>query len=230
MNKKSHIFLVEDDLSFGAVLKSYLEINEYDVTWVDDGKYAVDRFRNGNFELCILDVMLPNVDGFTIATEIRKTDQKVPIIFLTAKALKEDIMKGYNIGADDYITKPFDTDILLFKIKAVINRQGENANKEVSEFEIGGYKFDYNLRQISFEGNVQKMSPKEADLLKLLCEHKNELLSRQTALNKIWGEDGYFTARSMDVFITKLRKYLSADSSIEIKNIHGSGFLLEIKV
>lgn len=229
MNKKQHIYLVEDDLSFGAVLKSYLEINDYEVTWVDDGKYAVDRFRNGIFGLCILDVMLPNVDGFTIASEIRKTDKKVPLIFLTAKALKEDIMKGYNLGADDYVTKPFDTDVLLCKIKAVINRQNENKSQEINDYQVGAYLFDYKLRQISFKGNIQKLSPKEADLLKLLCEHKNELLSRETALNKIWGEDGYFTARSMDVFITKLRKYLSADPAIEIKNVHGSGFLLEVK-
>jgi two-component system, OmpR family, response regulator len=229
MFEKPHIYLVEDDLSFGGVLKSYLEINDFEVTWVDDGKYAVERFRNGSFGLCILDVMLPNVDGFEIATNIRKTDSQVPIIFLTAKAMKEDIMKGYRTGADDYITKPFDTEVLLCKIKAILKRQENGANNDVKEFNIGFFLFDYKLRQISSEGQVQKLSPKEADLLKLLCEHKNELLSRETALNKIWGDDGYFTARSMDVFITKLRKYLAADPSVEIKNIHGSGFFLDIK-
>ncbi|NOR73766.1 MAG: response regulator [Draconibacterium sp.] len=229
MTTKQHIFLVEDDLSFGAVLKSYLEINEYNVTWIDDGKFAVDKFRSGNYQICILDVMLPNVDGFTIGAEIRKIDKDIPMVFLTAKTLKEDILKGYNVGADDYITKPFDTEVLLCKIEAIIKRQSSQPIKNEGIFTIGTYVFDYKLRFISREGVKQKLSPKESDLLKLLCQNKNELLQRETALRKIWGEDGYFTARSMDVFITKLRKYLASDSNIEIKNIHGSGFLLEVK-
>lgn len=221
---------MEDDLSFGAVLKSYLEINDYEVTWVDDGKFAIERFSNGSYQICILDVMLPNVDGFTIGSGIRKLNKEIPLVFLTAKTLKEDILKGYNLGADDYITKPFDTEVLLAKIQAIIKRQSVQPVENVTVFTIGSYEFDSKLRSISRDGEKQKLSPKEADLLKLLCENKNELLSRDTALNKIWGEDGYFTARSMDVFITKLRKYLKDDSSIEIKNIHGSGFLLEVKV
>lgn len=229
MKVKQHIFLVEDDLSFGAVLKSYLELNEYEVTWVDDGKYAVNKFKAGNFQICILDVMLPNVDGFTIGAEIRKINQEIPMVFLTAKTLKEDILKGYNVGADDYITKPFDTEVLLCKIQAIIKRQSTQPENEDFLFTIGSYQFDSKLRTITQAGNKQKLSPKESDLLKLLCQNKNELLQRETALRKIWGEDGYFTARSMDVFITKLRKYLSADPSIEIKNVHGSGFLLEVK-
>lgn len=229
MTTKQHIFLVEDDLSFGAVLKSYLELNDFSVTWVDDGKYAMDKFRNGEYQICILDVMLPNVDGFTLGTEIRKINKEIPMVFLTAKALKEDILKGYNVGADDYITKPFDTEVLLCKIQAIIKRQSTQPVKNETEFEIGTYVFDSKLRTISREDSVQKMSPKESDLLKLLCQNKNELLPRETALRKIWGDDGYFTARSMDVFITKLRKYLADDHNIEIKNIHGSGFLLEIK-
>ncbi|MEN8118297.1 MAG: response regulator transcription factor [Bacteroidota bacterium] len=227
--KKQHIFLVEDDLSFGAVLKSYLELNEYDVTWVDDGKLAMDEFRNGNYQICILDVMLPNIDGFSIGTEIRKIDKDVPMVFLTAKTLKEDILKGYNVGADDYITKPFDTEVLLYKIRAIIKRQSAQPVNEDTMFSLGTYEFDSKLRIITRKGVKQKLSPKEADLLKLLCQNKNELLSRETALRKIWGEDGYFTARSMDVFITKLRKYLVTDPNIEIKNIHGSGFLLEVR-
>ena len=229
MKNKFHIFLVEDDLSFGAVLKSYLEINDFEVTWVDDGKYAVERFRNGNYDLCILDIMLPNVDGFTIAGVIRKADSNIPLIFLTAKSMKEDILAGYNAGADDYVTKPFDTEVLLCKIKAVINRHKGRKINDTPLFEIGEYSFDYNLRQITRQDQTRKLSPKEADLLRLLCEHKNELLPREKALNKIWGEDGYFTARSMDVFVTKLRKYLEADNSVEIRNIHGSGFLLAVK-
>lgn len=229
MEKGKHIFLVEDDLSFGAVLKSYLELNDYQVTWIDDGKDAVEKFKNGNFHICILDVMLPNVDGFTIGTEIRKFDKEIPLVFLTAKTLKEDILKGYNVGADDYVTKPFDTEVLLCKIQAIIKRQATEQENDETLFTIASYEFDSKLRIITREGNQQKLSPKESDLLKLLCQNKNELLARETALRKIWGEDGYFTARSMDVFITKLRKYLSADPNIEIKNVHGSGFLLEVK-
>ena len=229
MRIKQHIFLVEDDLSFGAVLKSYLELNDFEVTWVDDGKYAVDKFKAGSFQICILDVMLPHIDGFTIGTEIRKLDKEIPMVFLTAKTLKEDILKGYNVGADDYITKPFDTEVLLCKIQAIIKRQLTQPVIDEFLFSIGSYEFDSKLRVIVRDGNKQKLSPKEADLLKLLCQNKNELLSRETALRKIWGEDGYFTARSMDVFITKLRKYLKGDPNIEIKNIHGSGFFLEIK-
>lgn len=229
MNDKQHIFLVEDDLSFGAVLKSYLELNEYEVTWVDDGKYAVNKFNAGSFHICILDVMLPNVDGFTIGAEIRKLDKDIPMVFLTAKALKEDILKGFNIGADDYITKPFDTEVLLCKIQAIIKRQSAQPENKQVLFSVGSYEFDSKLRHITRNGEKQKLSPKESDLLKLLCQNKNELLSRETALQKIWGEDGYFTARSMDVFITKLRKYLKDDPDIEIKNIHGSGFLLEVR-
>lgn len=229
MTAKQHIFLVEDDLSFGAVLKSYLEINDYEVTWVDDGKHALERFNGSEYHICILDVMLPNVDGFTVGAEIRKINKDIPMVFLTAKSMKEDILKGYNLGADDYITKPFDTEVLLAKIQAIIKRQSVETKSEAFVFEIGSYVFDSRLRSISHDGEKQKLSPKEADLLKLLCQNKNELLSRETALRKIWGDDGYFTARSMDVFITKLRKYLKDDSTIEIKNIHGSGFILEVK-
>lgn len=229
MNSNHHIFLVEDDLSFGAVLKSYLEINDYSVTWVDDGKHALDKFRSGKYHICILDVMLPNVDGFTIGHEIRSIDHNIPMVFLTAKALKEDILKGYNVGADDYITKPFDTEVLLCKINAIIKRQTTNPVSDEVIFDIGMYRFDSKLRQIQHGDTMQKLSPKESDLLKLLCQNKNELLPRETALRKIWGDDGYFTARSMDVFVTKLRKYLNDDPNIEIKNIHGSGFFLEVK-
>jgi DNA-binding response OmpR family regulator len=229
MDEKEHIFLLEDDLSFGAVLKSYLEINDFRVTWVDDGKLAIDRFRNGSFSICILDVMLPNVDGFTVGTEIRQMDRSIPILFLTAKSMREDVLKGYQLGADDYITKPFDTEVLIFKLKAILKRHNGSAVKNDDMFSIGSFVFDYKLRTIERESWQQKLSPKEAELLKMLCENQNELLPREAALKKIWGDDGYFTARSMDVYITKLRKFFSGDPSIEIKNIHGSGFLLEVK-
>lgn len=227
-NQGASIFLLEDDLSFGAVLKSYLELNDYDVTWVDDGKQAINRFREANFDLCLLDVMLPNVDGFTVGGEIRKLNKQIPFIFLTAKALKQDVLKGYEVGADDYITKPFDTEVLLCKIRAVLSR-GRASEKVSPEFyDIGTYRFHTQKRSISRNGVEQKLSPKEAGLLELLVEYKNDLLPRETALKKIWGDDGYFTARSMDVYLTKLRKYLSDDPTVEIKNIHSSGFILKV--
>lgn len=229
MTKKPHIFLVEDDLSFGAVLKSYLEISDFEVDWVDDGLHAVSAFTKGSFDICILDVMLPNVDGFTIGTEIRKINSGIPILFLTAKNLRDDVLKGYRIGADDYITKPFDTEVLIFKLKAILKRQSGIQTKESDFYHIGSYQFDFKLRTVEHEGSKQKLSPKEAELLKMLCDNLNELLPRETALKKIWGDDGYFTARSMDVYLTKIRKLFSEDPSIEIRNIHGSGFMLEIK-
>ena len=229
MRKKVHVFMVEDDHNFGAVLKSYLEINDYVVTLVDDGKYALREFRSEDFDICILDVMLPNVDGFQIAREIKLINKNIPLIFLTAKTLKQDILQGYHLGADDYITKPFDTEVLLCKISAIIKRQTTNPATDEVFFTIGSYRFDSKLRQIQRGDIIQKLSPKESDLLKLLCQNQNELLPRETALRKIWGDDGYFTARSMDVFVTKLRKFLSDDPNIEIRNIHGSGFLLEVK-
>jgi len=227
-NKTIKIFLVEDDLSFGSVLKSYLEINDYSVEWVDDGKYALDHFRKGLFNICILDIMLPHVDGFTIASEIRQINNDVPIIFLTAKKLKEDVLKGYGVGGDDYITKPFDTDILLAKIKAILSRRDfQGGTRDI--FEIGKFIFNSKLRTLTIGEIENKLSPKEAQLLELLAINSNALISREMALKKIWGSDDYFTARSMDVYITKLRKYLSEDPALNIKNIHGAGFQLIVR-
>jgi two-component system, OmpR family, response regulator len=227
-NKPVTIFLVEDDLSFGSVLKSYLEINDYNVEWVDDGKYALDHFRRGSFNICILDVMLPHVDGFTIANEIRQINNEVPIIFLTAKKLKEDVLKGYGVGGDDYITKPFDTDILLAKIRAILSRRDfQNGTRDI--YEIGKFIFNAKLRILTLGDDEKKLSPKESQLLELLALNPNELISRELALKKIWGSDDYFTARSMDVYITKLRKFLSEDPNLNIKNIHGAGFQLIVK-
>jgi DNA-binding response OmpR family regulator len=227
-NKSVNIFLVEDDLSFGSVLKSYLELNDYTVDWVDDGKYAVEHFRKGLFNICILDVMLPHVDGFTIANEIRQINNEVPIVFLTAKKLKEDVLKGYGAGGDDYITKPFDTDILLAKIKAILSRRDfQTGTKDI--YEIGRFIFNSKLRSLSIGEVEYKLSPKEAQLLELLAVNPNALISRELALKKIWGADDYFTARSMDVYITKLRKFLSEDPALNIKNIHGAGFQLIVR-
>lgn len=226
--KAIKIFLVEDDLSFGSVLKSYLELNDFVVEWVDDGKYAVDHFRKGAFDICILDVMLPHVDGFTIAGEIRAINTVVPIIFLTARKLKDDVLKGYGAGGDDYITKPFDTDILLAKIRAILARRDFQAGtKDI--FEIGKFVFNARLRTLTSGDDEKKLSPKEAQLLELLTVNPNALISREMALKKIWGSDDYFTARSMDVYITKLRKILSDDPRLNIKNIHGAGFQLIIR-
>jgi two-component system OmpR family response regulator len=227
-SKAVRIFLVEDDLSFGSVLKSYLELNDYSVEWVDDGKYALEHFRKGVFDICILDVMLPHVDGFTIASEIRKMNPAVPVIFLTAKKLKEDVLKGYGAGGDDYVTKPFDTDILLAKIKAIIQRRDlQDGTRDI--YEIGKLIFNSRLRTLNIGGQEVKLSPKEAQLLEMLANNPNSLISREMALKKIWGSDDYFTARSMDVYVTKLRKYLSEDPNLIIKNIHGAGFQLIIR-
>jgi len=228
MSDKLKIFMVEDDKNFGAVMKSYLSIHDYDVEWVDDGALAMDTFNKYKFDLCILDVMLPHVDGFTIAAEIRKQDEKIPIIFLTAKTLKKDILEGFRLGADDYITKPFDSEVLLMKIKAILKRNRlYSSDSEMKEFKIGQYRFNASLRSITQSGNEQKLSPKESDLLKMLCVHMNHVLPREEALLSIWGEDNYFTTRSMDVFMSKLRKYLKDDPSVEIATVHGSGYILK---
>ncbi len=223
--------MVEDDRNFGTVLKSYMEINGFIVTWVMDGKDAIREFSNGEFDICILDVMLPNIDGFTIARDIREMDKSIPLIFLTAKTLKEDILEGFNIGADDYITKPFDSEILILKIKAILNRHSEAAGEsEPREFNIGGVNFDADYRKLTFPDNtVIQLSPKESDLLRMLCVEKNKILPREKALKTIWGDNNYFTTRSMDVYITKLRKYFKKVPGVAIVNIHGSGYQLRIK-
>jgi two-component system, OmpR family, response regulator len=223
------IFLVEDDNNFGSVLKAYLEVNDFYVVWVNDGKNAIKEFRAEQFDICILDVMLPNIDGFTLAKEIKLINATIPLIFLTAKSLKADMVQGFKLGADDYITKPFDSEVLLYKIKAILNRNHLSNQKSdsVKEFKIGCYLFNYELRTICYQDTIHKLSPKEAELLKMLCEKKNSVLSREEALLAIWGDDTYFTTRSMDVFITKLRKYLKEDPNLEIENIHGSGFRLK---
>lgn len=224
--KQIKIFIVEDDVNFGMVLQSYLEMNEYKVTLVNDGKNAISTFTSAEFDFCVLDVMLPNVDGYTIASEIRKINSHIPLIFLTAKTLKEDVMRGYEVGADDYITKPFDSELLLYKIRAILKRNtnGNNADKEV--YQIGKFTFNSKNRSLFIYDDEIKLSPKESELLKLLLANKGTVLSREIALNKIWGDSNYFTTRSMDVYVTKLRKYLKADPTIEISNIHGSGFIL----
>jgi DNA-binding response OmpR family regulator len=229
---KANIFLVEDDHNFGSVLKAYLEMNDYAVDWVKDGKHAIKQFSEGDYDICVLDVMLPNMDGFTIAENIRKLNAGVSLVFLTAKTLKQDILKGYGLGADDYITKPFDSEVLLCQINAILNRKLKTKAAKIEQevYILGRYTFNYNLRTIYLNAKEQKLSPKEAELLRLLCQKRNNILPRDLALRSIWGDDSYFTTRSMDVFITKLRKYLKEDPSVEIINIHGNGFRLVVPV
>ena len=223
------ILLVEDDPNFGTVLKDYLALNDYNVTHAKDGIEGLIMFKNNDFDLCILDVMMPRKDGFSLAQDIRSSNKEIPIIFLTAKTLKEDVLRGYQVGADDYLNKPFDSEVLLFKIKAILQRKESDtsAENEQFEFEIGSFFFNSKLRHLSVGNNEpQKLSPKESKLLKMLALHKNDLMPRELALTKIWRDDNYFTSRSMDVYIAKLRKYLKIDESVEILNIHGEGFRL----
>ena len=224
---KPQILLCEDDTNLGMVLKNYLELNDYSVTLERDGKLGLAAFQREKFDLCLLDVMMPNMDGFTLAEEIRDVNPDVPLFFLSAKTMKDDIIQGYKLGADDYITKPFDSEVLLLKIKAILKRNEELHREEANaEYDLGRYHFNPRLRELIIDGKTQTLSPKENELLKMLSEYKNDLLSREIALKKIWGSDTYFNGRSMDVYIAKLRKYLKEDSTIEIVNIHGNGFRL----
>ena len=232
----NRILLVEDDQNFGDVLRSYLEMHEYDVTLATDGVEGLDKYKRGEYDLCIFDVMMPKKDGFTLAREIREKDTEMPIIFLTAKTMKNDVLQGFKIGADDYISKPFNSEELLYRIQAILKRRQTKADprEEIKEFNIGKFHFNYPLRILTYakgteEEGKEKLSPKEAQLLRMFAMYMNDILPRSEALTKIWGEDNYFTARSMDVFVTKLRKYLKADSNIEIVNIHGNGFQLLVK-
>lgn len=228
--KKPHILLCEDDPNLGNVLKNYLELNDYDVTLERDGRLGLAAFQREKFDLCLLDVMMPHMDGFTLAEEIRDVDPEVPLFFLSAKTMKDDIIQGYKLGADDYITKPFDSEVLLMKIKAILKRNEEvNKENENKEYDLSGYHFNPKLRELSHGGNMQTLSPKENELLKMLAENLNDLLPRDKALKKIWGSDTYFNGRSMDVYIAKLRKYLKDDEKIEIVNIHGNGFRLVVQ-
>ena len=230
-NSNKKILIVEDDPNFGKILREYLTLNDYDIVLAKNGIEGYEKFNKSNFDLCILDVMMPYKDGFTLAKEIREKNDEVPIFFLTAKHLKEDVLKGFKIGGDDYMTKPFDSEVLLAKIKATLNRNKKSFIPEIDifEFEFSDFKLNSKLRVLTYknEQNI-KLSPKENQLLRLLVIHVNDLLPRETALNKIWRDDNYFTSRSMDVYIAKLRKYLVKDKKVQILNIHGEGFRLVI--
>lgn len=224
------LLLVEDEKNFASVLKDYLKMNDFEVELCDNGETASQTFCVGKYDLCILDVMMPKKDGFTLAAEIRALDKNIPLLFLTARGMREDMVKGYKLGADDYITKPFDSELLLLKIKAMLGRHKTEAVETNFLHQVGNFTFNAKIRRLKSQSQPEiKLSPKEAELLNLLCQHKNDVLPREKALKQIWKEDSYFTARSMDVYIVKLRKYLAADPNVEINNLHGNGYSLKVK-
>lgn len=228
MMEKTKVLLVEDDPNLGSLLKEYLEAKGFATTLATNGKQGYDVFSKDKFGICILDVMMPIKDGITLAKEIRAIDTNIPIVFLTAKSMKEDAIEGFSVGADDYITKPFSMEELLLRIKAILRRTDNKTikNSDQEEFKIGKYKFDYKHQILDLKGAQHKLTTKEAELLKLLCLHANDVLDRNFALKSIWNDDNYFNGRSMDVYIAKLRKYLKEDTSVELINVHGKGFKL----
>jgi DNA-binding response OmpR family regulator len=225
---KTRILLVEDDPSLGTLLEEYLNAKGFETKLAEDGNKGYDAFCKNTFDLLLLDVMMPHKDGLTLAKEIRQTDKNTPIIFLTAKSMKEDTIEGFNAGGDDYITKPFSMEELLVRINAVLRRSNKQRAQDTDEsaFSIGKYTFNSEKQLLMVNGNEQKLTTKESQLLRLLCVHKNDVLDRNFALKTIWHDDNYFNGRSMDVYIAKLRKYLKDDNKVEIINIHGKGFKL----
>ena len=226
---KTKILLVEDDKNLGTILTDYLQVKGFDVTLAQDGNEGFSLFTSNKYDLCIFDVMMPKLDGFSLAEKVRKLDEEIPVIFLTAKSMPEDRITGLKIGADDYLTKPFQTEELLLRIGNILKRiRGKSKDREPLQtiFNLGKYRFDYNRRALIFKSEEKKLTAKEADLLRLLCLYKNETLERSKALVKIWNDDSYFNSRSMDVYISKLRGYLKNDPKIEIVNLHGTGFKL----
>jgi len=222
------ILLCEDDENLGMLLREYLQAKGYETELCTDGEAGYRAFMKDKFDLCVFDVMMPKKDGFSLARDVRQNNQDVPIIFLTAKTLKEDILEGFKIGADDYLTKPFSMEELTFRIEAILRRVRGKKNREKNFYKIGSFTFD-TQKQILARGEEQtKLTTKESELLSLLCAHANEILQRDYALKTIWIDDNYFNARSMDVYITKLRKHLKDDADVEIINIHGKGYKLII--
>jgi len=224
---KIRVLLAEDDVNLGSLLEQYLSAKGYETDLYVDGEKASNGFSSKEYDICILDVMMPKKDGFEVAQEIKSVKPQIPVIFLTAKALKDDVLEGFKIGADDYITKPFNMEELLLRIEAILRRSG-NMTQNKNEYQIGNLHFDVN-QQILTNGDVTtKLTTKESELLKLLCENLNNVLDRNYALKQIWKDDNYFNARSMDVYITKLRKHLHADPRLQIINSHGKGYKLVI--
>ena len=229
MSSKYKLLLVEDDENLGFMLKDNLEMTGYEVRLCRDGKKGLTAFHNEQYHLCIFDVMLPFKDGFSLAEDVRKYNHKIPIVFLTAKNQKEDRIKGFKLGGDDYITKPFSLEEFLLRIEAVLKRVYDRPTTadQTHQFSIGKFTFNFNNQLLTNNEKSTKLTNKEARLLKFLAQHKNQVVERDVIMKTIWEDDGYFVARSMDVFISKLRKYLAPDSSIAIKNVHGVGYRLE---
>ena len=226
MEENLKILLCEDDENLGMLLREYLQAKDFEAVLCPDGEIGFKEFLKAKFDICVLDVMMPKKDGFALAQEIRQQNSEMPIIFLTAKTLKEDILEGFKLGADDYITKPYSMEELVLRIEAIIRRVKGKKGKEITMYKIGKFTFDTQKQVLISENETEKLTTKETELLSLLCAHVNEILERNFALKTIWIDDNYFNARSMDVYITKLRKKLKADPGIEIINIHGKGYKL----
>ena len=226
---KAHILYVEDDESLSYVTRDNLELQGYAITHCLDGRQALEQIQTRTFDLYILDVMLPEIDGFTLAREIRKFDQQTPILFLTAKSLKEDRLQGLRLGGDDYITKPFSIEELILRVEIFLRRRKISQPQAVGFHKLGRFEFDYENLSLHDADRRQPLTQKEADLLKLFAENPNQVLKRSDILEKLWGEDDYFMGRSLDVFISRLRKYLRAESKLKIENIHGVGFRLKVE-
>ena len=224
---KTKILLVEDNARLGYMLKEYLELKGFDVSLAANGKEGLDTFLSQSFGLCILDVMMPGMDGYSLAKRIRETDPTVPLIFLTAKSLKIDILKAFDLGADDYIKKPVDEEELVARIRAVLKRAGSSPEGTSSVIHLGKYRYHHKNQELIYGDEVKVLTNREAELLFFLCQHLNELAPRQKILKALWGKSDFFTRKSMDVFISKLRKYLSKDENVQIQNVHGSGFILK---
>lgn len=223
------VLLLEDDASLGAVLQEHLQMQGFTVTLCTDGLQGFDAFKAGEFDICLVDIMMPKKNGFSFAEDVRRVDSEIPLIFLTAKAMKEDKIQGFKIGCDDYVTKPFSIEELMLRIHAVMRRRGQPDELEPpSSFKIGSYTFDYPRQTLTRNEQQRKLTPREADLLRLLCKSINRTVRREDALREIWDDDGYFAGRSMDVFVSKLRKYLKDDPKVEILGIHGKGVRLVV--
>lgn len=225
---KHKILIVEDDANLGFVIKDNFEQLNFDVVLCEDGELAKQSFDTNLFDLCIIDVMLPKIDGFTLAEHIRSKNDKIPLLFLTAKALKEDKIKGFNIGADDYITKPFSIEELILRCKVFLRRSNPQSQENTNIYKLGNYKFDFQNQLLTINSNAKKLTLRESCLLELLIRNKDNIVKRETILTAVWGNDDYFSGRSMDVFISRLRKYLALDPTIEIVNFHSVGFKLQV--
>ncbi|HIP31428.1 MAG TPA: response regulator transcription factor [Crocinitomicaceae bacterium] len=229
METSIKILLAEDDINLGQLLQTFLRSKGFTVSLAKNGKIAFKRFNREQFDFCIFDIMMPEMDGFTLAKEIREIDKKIPILFLSAKSMKEDKLEGFNIGADDYLTKPFQMEELLARINAIMRRVEIKTPKEKAEIMVGSIKYEPEFRMLHLKDEVKKLTTKENQLLQMLVKNKNEILDRHATLRAIWGDDNYFNGRSMDVYIAKLRKTLREDENIEIMNVHGKGFKLVVK-